>query len=109
MEEYMLRIARVLIEHPVHSLDTPFDYLINDDLELKVYVLSLSEDVKQAHLLVTSFYGKGERAVCIADVNYQYNSIFNFLTTDNYNIRSHRDYESIIEKVNNMLYERYGG
>lgn len=82
--------------------------LINDDLELKVYVLNLSEDVKQAHLLVTSFYGKSERAVCIADVNYQYNSIFNFLTTDNYNIRSHRDYESIIEKVNNMLYERYG-
>lgn len=83
--------------------------LINDDLELKVYVLSLSEDVKQAHLLVTSFYGNGEMAVCIADVNYQYNSIFNFLTTDNYNIRSHRDYESVIEKVNNMLYERYGG
>ena len=31
----MLRIARVLIEHPVHSLDTPFDYLINDDLNVK--------------------------------------------------------------------------
>ena len=31
----MLRIARVLIEHPVHSLDTPFDYLINDDLDVK--------------------------------------------------------------------------
>ena len=31
----MLRIARVLIEHPVHSLDTPFDYLINDDFDVK--------------------------------------------------------------------------
>ena len=82
--------------------------LINDDLELKVYVLYVSEDVHQAHLLVTSFYGKGERAICIADINYQHNSIFNFLTTDNYNIRSHRYYEEVIEKVSSMLYERYG-
>ena len=56
--------------------------LINDDLELKVYVLYVSEDVKQAHLLVTSFYGEGERAICIADINYQHNSIFNFLHTN---------------------------
>lgn len=82
--------------------------LIDNDLELKVYVLNLSEDVKQAHLLVTSFYGKGERAVCIADVNYKFNSIFNFLTTDNYTISLHRNYVSVIEKVNSMLYERYG-
>ena len=82
--------------------------LVNDDLELKVYVLSLSEDVKQAHLLVTSFYGKGERAVVIADINYQHNAIFNFMSTDNYNIRRHRDYVEVIEKVSSMLYERYG-
>jgi uncharacterized membrane protein len=82
--------------------------LINDDLELKVYILNVSEDVKQAHLLVTSFYGKGERAVCIADINYKFNSIFNFLTTDNYNIRLHKDYVAVIEKVSSMLCERYG-
>ena len=82
--------------------------LIDNDLELKVYVLYVTEDVKQAHLLVTSSYGKGERAICIADINYQYNSIFNFLTTDNYNIRLHNDYLSVIEKVNSMLCERYG-
>lgn len=84
-------------------------FLINDNLELKVYVLHQSKDNKQAHLLVTSFYGLGERAVCIADVNYQHNTIFNFLTTDTYNIHSHMYYVSAIEKVNNMLYERYGG
>lgn len=83
--------------------------LIDNDLELKVYVLHLSEDVQQAHLLVTSFYGKGERVVVIADINYQYNSIFYYLTTDNYHIHSHNDYVKVIEKVNNMLYERYGG
>ena len=82
--------------------------LIDNDLELKVYVLHQSEDVKQAHLLVTSFYGKGERAICIADVNYQYNAIFNFMSTDNYNIRSHRDYVEVIEKVSSMLWERDG-
>ena len=31
----MLKIARVLIEHPIHSLDTPFDYLIPSFLEVK--------------------------------------------------------------------------
>ena len=80
--------------------------LIDVNLELKVYVLHQSKDNKQAHLLVTSFYDKGERAVCIADVNYQHNTIFNFLTTDYYNIHSHSYYVSVIEKVNNMLYER---
>ena len=82
--------------------------LINDDLELKVYVLYHSDDVHQAHLLVTSFYGKGERAVCIADINFEYNAIFNFMTTDNYNIRRHREYVEVIEKVSSLLYERYG-
>ena len=80
--------------------------LINDDLELKVYVLYVSEDVHQAHLLVTSFYGKGERAVVIADINYQHNSIFYYLTTDNYHIHSHNDYVKVIEQVSSMLYDR---
>ena len=31
----MLKIAKVLIEHPIHSLDTPFDYLIKDGLNVK--------------------------------------------------------------------------
>ena len=31
----MLRIAKVLIEHPIHSLDTPFDYLIPSHLNVK--------------------------------------------------------------------------
>ena len=31
----MLNIARVLIEHPLHSLDTPFDYLIPSNLNVK--------------------------------------------------------------------------
>ena len=35
MEEFTLKIARVLIEHPIHSLDTPFDYLIPDYLNVK--------------------------------------------------------------------------
>lgn len=83
-------------------------FLIDNDLELKVYVLHQSEDVKHAHLLVTSFYGKGERAICIADINYQLNSIFYFLTTDNYNIHLHKDYESVIEKVSSMLHVIYG-
>lgn len=30
-----MKIAKVLIEHPIHSLDTPFDYLIPDNLEIK--------------------------------------------------------------------------
>ena len=30
----MLKIAKVLIEHPIHSLDTPFDYLIPDHLKV---------------------------------------------------------------------------
>ena len=82
--------------------------LINGDLELKVYVLYQSEDVKQAHLLVTSFYGKGERAICIADINYQLNSIFNFFTTDNYHIYQHNNYVEVIEKASSMLNERDG-
>lgn len=82
--------------------------LIDNDLELKVYVLHQSEDVKQAHLLVTSFYGKCERAVVIADINYQYNSIFYFQTTDNYHIILHKNYVKVIEKVSSMLWERYG-
>ena len=82
--------------------------LIDNDLELKVYVLHQSEYVKQAHLLVTSIYGKGEMAVVIADINYQHNSIFYFLTTDNYHIHSHKDYVSVIEKVSIMLYNGYG-
>ena len=82
--------------------------LIDNDLELRVYVLHQSEDVKQAHLLVTSFYGKGERAVVIADINYQHNSIFYFQTTDNYHIHSHKDYVEVIEKVSSMLWDRDG-
>ena len=31
----MLKIARVLIEHPIHSLDTPFDYLIPEGMIVK--------------------------------------------------------------------------
>ena len=81
--------------------------LIDDDLELKVYVLNNSKDVNQAHLLVTSFYGEGERAICIADINYQYNSIFNFITTDNYSVTLHNDYVKVIKKVSSMLNERY--
>lgn len=84
------------------------DVILIDDLGLKVYVLYQSEDVKQAHLLVTSFYGKGERAICIADINYQHNSIFNFFTTDNYNIHSHNNYVEVIEKASSILYERDG-
>ena len=83
--------------------------LIDVNLELKVYVLYQVETVKQAHLLVTTFFGKGERAVCIADTDYQDNTIFRFLTADNYNIHSHNDYVSVIEKVNNILYERNDG
>ena len=30
----MLKIAKVLIEHPIHSLDTPFDYLIPEHLNV---------------------------------------------------------------------------
>lgn len=82
--------------------------LIDNDVELKVYVLHQSEDIKHAHLLVTSFYGKGERAVVIADINYQHNSIYYFLTTDNYHINSHKDYVEVIEKVSSMLWERDG-
>lgn len=83
--------------------------LITDVLKLKVYVLNQSEDSKQASLIVTSFYGEGERTICIADVNYQYNTIFKFLTTDNYTIYSHMNYVSVIEKVNTILHERYCG
>lgn len=79
--------------------------LIDDDLELKVYILHQSTDVKQAHLLVTSFYGACERAVVIVDINYRDNSIFYFLTTDNYHIHSHNDYVKVIEKVSSMLNE----
>lgn len=82
--------------------------LIDNDLELKVYVLHQLKDVKQAHLLVTSFYGKGERVVVISDINYEHNSIFYFQTTDNYHINSHKDYVKVIEKVSSLLYEGYG-
>ena len=34
----MLKIAKVLIEHPIHSLDVPFDYLIPSHLNVKVGV-----------------------------------------------------------------------
>ena len=82
--------------------------LIDVNLELNVYVLHHSENIKSAQLLVTAVCGKGERAVCIADTDYQDNTIFKFLTTDNYTIHAHKDYVTVIEKVNNMLYERYG-
>lgn len=78
--------------------------LVDEELELKVYVLNNSEDIKQAHLLVTSFYGDGERAICIADINYQFNSIFNFITTDNYSVTLHEDYVKVIKKVCSMLH-----
>lgn len=81
--------------------------LVNEELELKVYVLNYSIDIKQAHLLLTSFYGKGERAICIADINYQFNSIFNFITTDNYSVTLHNDYVKVIKEVSSMLNERY--
>lgn len=81
--------------------------LVDEELELKVYVLKYSKDVKQAHLLVTSFYGEGERAICIADINYQFNSIFNFITTDNYSITLHTDYVKVIKAVSSILHERY--
>ena len=81
--------------------------LVNEELELKVYVLNNSKNIKQAHLLVTSFYGDGERAICIADINYQYNSIFNFITTDNYSVTLHKDYVEVIKQVSSMLHERY--
>ena len=80
--------------------------LVDEELELKVYVLNQSEDVKQAHLLVTSFYGEGERAICIADINYKYNSIFNFITTDNYSVTLHNDYVKVIKQVSSMLADR---
>ena len=35
MEEKSLKIAKVLIEHPIHSLDTPFDYLVPSHLDVK--------------------------------------------------------------------------
>lgn len=77
--------------------------LVDEELELKVYVLSNSKNINQAHLLVTSFYGEGEKAICIADINYQFNSIFNFITTDNYSVTLHEDYIKVIKKVGSML------
>ena len=82
--------------------------LINEELELKVYVLHVSEDVQQAELLVTEPYGNGETAVCIASINFKFNSIFEFNTLAAYHIHCHKDYVAVIEKVSSMLYERYG-
>ena len=60
MEDFMLRIARVLIEHPVHSLDTPFDYLINDDLDV---INSLDEDFNgRSKILPISITKEGKKS-----------------------------------------------
>ncbi len=32
-------IIKVLIEHPVHSLDTTFDYLFHDNLQIGIRVI----------------------------------------------------------------------
>lgn len=44
-----MKIAKVLIEHPIHSLDTPFDYLIPENINVKkgvrVFVSFANQDL----------------------------------------------------------------
>lgn len=81
---------------------------IDNDLELKVYVLYVSEDVYHAEVLITTPYDNGEEAVCLANINFKFNSIFNFNTLNAYHICEHKYYVQVIEKVSSMLYEKYG-
>lgn len=81
------------------------DAILNDDvLELKGYVLNSSADLCQAEILVTNFYGKGETAVVVADVNFKYETIFEWHTLDGYAIHRHDDIEGFVRRIISLLW-----
>ena len=83
------------------------DAILNDDvLELSGYVLNYSADLKQAEILVTNWYGKGETAVVVADVNFKYDTIFGWHTLDGYAIHRHDDIEGFVRRISNLLFEK---
>lgn len=81
------------------------DAILNDDvLELKGYVLNSSADLCQAEILVTNCYGKGEAAVVVADVNFKYETIFEWHTLDGYAIHRHDAIEGFVRRIISLLW-----
>ena len=83
------------------------DAILNDEeLKLKAYVLNYSKNVNQAEILVTNVLDNGESAVVVANVDFKYDTIFNFKTLDGYYIHCHSDYLAVIERVISILFEK---